>query len=73
MFIFLTLAIPLGSILPGSSRTYQEVCTEFCRDYLVSSQVQFRDMVAARVVAMIRVGYTFCFCFIYFIILGELS
>jgi len=43
-----------SSLVPGSRRTYQEVVTEYTRDHLIEKQTSYRDMVASKVVCMIR-------------------
>ena len=52
----LTLAISLGSNVPGCGRSYQEVCTEYVRDYLIQNQIEYKDVVASQVVDLIRVS-----------------
>ena len=49
-----------SSVMPGGRRTYQEISTEFARDYLVDKQSSYKDMVASQVVNMIRVNYKSC-------------
>ena len=46
----------LGSICPGSRRSYQEVSTEFVRDYMIAKQVPYEEVVASQVVIQIRVN-----------------
>ena len=50
-----SLFIVQGSIVPGSSRTYQEICTEHVRDFMIEKQVEYIELVASQVVVQIRV------------------
>lgn len=39
-----------SSQVPGSRRTYQEIVTEYVRDFLVKNQTNYGDMMASKVV-----------------------
>ena len=50
-----SLFIVQGNIVPGSSRTYQEICTEHVWDFMIEKQVEYVELVASQVVLQIRV------------------
>ena len=51
LIIFLT-----GSLVPGCARTYQEVCTEYTRDFMIQQKTDYAGLTASLVVGEIIVG-----------------
>ena len=42
--------------MPGRARTYQEVCTEYTRDFMIQQQTDYAGLTASLVVREIRAG-----------------